>query len=395
MRLAAQARLGFYPAAPQVIAELVKHLRVRPPDPEKPLCSPQVIDPCCGEGSALVQIVEALGIEPQHTYAVELDAERAERAKLAIHGGNVLGPASFLGVQITSQSFGLAYVNPPFDDELGGGRREEQAFAERATRLLMSRGILVLVCPIKSLCGNREFCGFLDAHFDEVSVYKFPDGHRHYNEIVVIGRKRRETIPLDALYKHGCLHRMSLTWSGFVANGGMNKLASLGECQPVSWREGYPSPELEPSVRTWEIPRCSRPSTFKKTAFTEEELLAAVASSPLNALLREVTIPPPLSPPLPLDKGHLGLILASGMLDGIVEGPHGPHVVRGSSHKVEYHNKEQSTSEENPETGAVTTKEVFSQRMVTVIRCVEQDGVIITFSNDPKREDDEEPDQDA
>ena len=387
MRLAAQARLGYYPAAPHVIAELVKHLRSRPPDPEKPLESPNVIDPCCGEGLAIAQIVESLGVEPQHSYAVELDAGRAERAKLALHGGNVLGPASFLGVQITGQSFGLAYVNPPFDDELGGGKREEQAFAERATRLLVSRGVLALVCPIKTLCGNREFCGFLDAHFDEIGVYKFPDGHRPYNEIVVIGRKRRETIPLDALYKHGCLHRMGLTWGGFVANGGMNKLPSLGECQPVSWREGYPSPELESSVRTWEIPRGARPSTFKKTAFTEEELLAAVASSPLNALLREVTIPPPLSPPLPLDKGHLGLILASGMLDGIVEGPNGPHVVRGSSHKVEYHNKEQSTSEENPETGAVTTREVFSQRMVTVIRVVEQNGVIISFSSEPNEKD--------
>ncbi len=93
-------------------------------------------------------------------------------------------------------------------------------------------------------------------------------------------------------------------------------------------------------------------------------------------------MPPPARPPLPLDKGHLGLILASGMLDGVVEGPHGVHVVRGSSHKKEYHNKEASKSEEDPETGAVTTKDVFSERMITVIRCVEQDGVIYTHSND-------------
>ena len=37
MRLAAQCKLGFYPAAPQVIAGLIPHLRVRPPDPERPL----------------------------------------------------------------------------------------------------------------------------------------------------------------------------------------------------------------------------------------------------------------------------------------------------------------------------------------------------------------------
>ena len=78
------------------------------------------------------------------------------------------------------------------------------------------------------------------------------------------------------------------------------------------------------------------------------------------------------------------------MLNGVVVGPHGVHVVRGSSHKVEYHNKELSTNEVNPDSGAVTTKDVFSQRMVTVIRVVEQDGKIATFSNSPEEEKDQD-----
>ena len=394
MRLAAQCKLGWYPAAPEAIAELVKHLHLKPPDPDKPLGgSVPILDPCAGEGRAIQQIATALGVEPEHIYAIELDAGRAAIARANLPGGHVLGPASFLGVQVSGQSFGLAYVNPPFDDELGGGRREEQAFAERATRLLVPKGILVLVCPLRALAGNRPFCTFLDAHYDELCVYKFPDGHRPYNEIVVIGRKRREAIPADAIYLHGCLPKLGLTWdsgSGYL----IGHLPALGQLQPESWRNGHPTLEREPVLRTWEIPSTARPSTFKKTAFTESELVAAVAASPLNALLREVKIPPPLSPPLPLDKGHLGLILASGMLNGIVEGPHGVHVVRGSSHKVEYHNREASTSEENPETGAVTTKDVFSQRMVTVIRCVEQDGTIVTFSNEPQIHDREDAEGD-
>jgi predicted RNA methylase len=386
MRLAAQAKLGWYPAAPEAIAALVPHLHVRAPDSDPG----HILDPCAGEGRAIGQIGNALGVPPQQIYAVELDAGRASLAKANLPGGNVLGPASFLGVQVSGQSFGLAYVNPPFDDELGVGRREEQAFTERATRLLVPKGILVLVCPLKALAGNRAFCHVLDAHYDAIAVYKFPEGHRPYNEIVVIGRKRREAIPADAIYEHGQLPRLGLTWD----NGGnalMGHLPVLGELQPVSWRHGHPSPERETSLRTWAIPPSDRPSTFKKTAFTDTELQAALAASPLNALLREVKIPPPLSPPLPLDKGHLGLILASGMLNGLVEGPHGVHVVRGSSHKVTYHNKDASTSEENAETGVVTTKEVFSERMVTVIRCVEPNGVLTTFSNDPKTEDDSEP----
>ena len=394
VRLAGQAKLGYFPAAPNAVAELVKHLRARPPDPENKSNEVHVIDPCAGEGAAIKQIADAIGVNESRIYTVELDAGRAEAVKALVPRGNHLGPASALGVQITASSFGLAYVNPPFDYEgLGSSRREEQAFVERATRLLVPRGALVMVCPLKALAGNREFCGFLDAHFDEVCVYKFPDGHRPYNEIVVIGKKRRETIPSDAVYRHGCLQRMGLTWSGFVTNGGMDRLPPLGEGQPLTWQNGYPGTEREPGIRTWEIPPSWRPSTFKKTAFTADELDAAIAASPLNKLLKEVAIPPPNAPPLPLDRGHLGLILASGMLDGVVEGPHGVHVVRGSSHKVEYHNREASSSDENPETGAVTTKDVYSERMVTVIRCVEQDGVIVTFSNQPKEETEDDPDQ--
>jgi hypothetical protein len=79
-------------------------------------------------------------------------------------------------------------------------------------------------------------------------------------------------------------------------------------------------------------------------------------------------------------------MLASGKLNGVVEGPNGVHIVRGSSHKVEYHNKEASTSEVNPDTGAVATKDVFSERPVTVIRCVDYRGIVWTHSNSPEED---------
>lgn len=62
---------------------------------------------------------------------------------------------------------------------------------------------------------------------------------------------------------------------------------------------------------------------------------------------------------------------------------------KGSSFKVEYHNKQASTSEENPDTGAVTTKDVYSQRMVTVIRAVADEGEIRSFSNEPPAEEEQ------
>jgi hypothetical protein len=155
MRLAAQAKLGYYPASPLAIGELLKHLRVVPPDPARKSDATNVIDPCSGEGAAIHQIATGLGVAEEHVHAVELDKGRSDKARELMPRHRHIGPASFIGSMITGHSMGLAYVNPPFDNELGGGRREEQTFATRATHLLVPRGILVLVCPLRALVGNR------------------------------------------------------------------------------------------------------------------------------------------------------------------------------------------------------------------------------------------------
>jgi predicted RNA methylase len=392
----AEAKLCYYPASPIAIGELLKHLRVVPPNPERKADATNVIDPCCGEGKAIHQIAAGLDIQEEHVHAVELDGARSDAARALMPKHKHIGPASFLGSMITGHSMGLAYVNPPYGSELGGGRREEASFAQRATHLLVPKGVLALVVPIHGLVGNRSFCAYLDANYEDAALYRFPDGDepatgqpiRPYKEVVFLGKKRRQELPIDAAEKVGKLHLMMAHWGGGYVP--MESLPALGQTQPTSWYNGRPGYDREPELRVWEIPPSWAPNTFKKIAFTDEELLAAIGASPLNRVLSEVPTLPPNCPPLPLDKGHLGLILASGMLDGVVEGPHGVHVVRGSSHKVEYHNKEASSSEANPETGAVTTKDVFSQRMVTVIRCADESGTIHTYSNTPQEEPEDE-----
>jgi hypothetical protein len=49
MRLAGQAKRGYFPASPNAIAALVRHLALRPPNAEKANETVQVIDPCAGE----------------------------------------------------------------------------------------------------------------------------------------------------------------------------------------------------------------------------------------------------------------------------------------------------------------------------------------------------------
>jgi predicted RNA methylase len=348
-RLASDARLGFFPAPPEAVEAILTHLQV--PVGQAEHCP--ILDPCCGEALAIKQIAEGLAIPPSHVYAVELDTGRAERARENLPYANVLGPASFMGTQITGCSFSLVYVNPPFSTEIGGGRREEQTFVARATRLLAPHGILVLVCPVSALQYNTRFIEYLDAYYENAALYRFPDEVRHFKELVFIAQKRRIELPQA---------------QGFLCEQRLHAYSRPDD------------PEVGSEPRQWTLVPSVRPSRFCKIEYTEDELIAAVERSPLGRRLEPPAPPAPKTPPLPLAKGHVALLLASGMLDGLVE-PEGepPHVVRGTARKLDYISERSQT--ENEVTGATTEKVVWSQRIVLTVRAVGPDGEIKTFED--------------
>ena len=82
MRLAAQAKGGYYPTPPRVVDLVAKLLygargRARSAD------TLRILDPCCGTGDALVQFAGLLqdrSTVPVETFGVELHRERAEQA---------------------------------------------------------------------------------------------------------------------------------------------------------------------------------------------------------------------------------------------------------------------------------------------------------------------------
>src|SRR5437588_75778 len=114
MRLAAQLRGGFYPAAPEAVAFAATFLR-------SPADGPfAVLDPCAGEGVAIRQFGDLLGSPPAQIYAIELDESRAETLHANLPDSHVLAPASFFGCRGSLHSFSFIWLNPPFDDSYGG-----------------------------------------------------------------------------------------------------------------------------------------------------------------------------------------------------------------------------------------------------------------------------------
>jgi hypothetical protein len=293
MRQAAQVKLGYYPIPPSQMAKIAGRLHA--PDPEHTT----VLDPCCGEGDALKQLGELLGLPERNLHACELSDLRTERAKALMpdatfpalpdqeEGTKVFHGCAFSGLSCTYNSFSCVYLNPPFDDELGGGRREELTFLQLATNLLMTgSGVLVMVAPFKVFNQNRDVCRFLDCHYEEPVLCTFDFHERRFHEAVLFARKRKTVI---------------------AAETDEQKAMTLDMWRPQNWTRPIENgPE-------WTLPVPKHPvRRFDKNAFTPDELIAAIRGSKLNRLFLPPVDPPLKRPGMKLGPGHQALLVTAG-----------------------------------------------------------------------------------
>ena len=103
-RLMSQVKGGYYAAAPEAVAAVLE--RLRPPDQGECL----LLDPCAGEGKALMQLAQGLNGVP---YGIELSEDRAAVVRGSLPEGQALAPARFHRCAITSRSFSFIWCNPP------------------------------------------------------------------------------------------------------------------------------------------------------------------------------------------------------------------------------------------------------------------------------------------
>lgn len=335
MRLMAMIKGGYYPAAPEAVSMVGKLIEYR---------GGAVLDPCCGEGEAIDTLAVALNAPRGKVYAIELERDRTATTKARLEGAHVMAPCSFFDARVNAGSISVIWLNPPFDQNVKGGRAEVD-FLIKATTLLAPGGILCFVVPAHVVDDyDRPACQHLMAHYDQLAVLTFPEEHRPYDEVVVIGIKRRHSVPVD-----------NDVWDEHVQK------QPLADC-PLRWQ----GPEKDVS-----------PKLFEKGGLTDEELKDALSISPLWKVTQLPEVRKTARPPLPLAKGHIALLLASGQLDGTVC-PAGeePHVVRGSALKAQC--QPVVTQEVLPDNGVKTTT-VIRERIQLVVRAVSRDGIIKTF----------------
>lgn len=348
----AEARLNFYPLPPPVTELLLAHLEADDPDD----CT--VLDPCAGEGVAIGTIAAGLGIPEESVYAVELSENRSRRIAGTFGGFHLLGPATFHGVECSYNAFSMVYVNPPYaHEEMGGGRREEVAFLVRALNLAAPGGVVAMVIPEHALLDwGREpeaLRRVVSCRMADVTLWKPPAEHREYREMVVLGTKRKVPLPIG----EGPLWGNDWYWA-------REKMGVLGDPGMV-----------------YKLPSGKHPKNWRKVAYTPAELRAKMASSHLCKWIEPPGTARAPSPPLPPGRGHVALILAAGDLDGLVW-PEGepPHVVRGTATKVSFRDEAKCEAKVN-EDGSTSSKEVWGEKIVLVVRAVSTDGTVRTFSD--------------
>lgn len=288
-RLMNRIKMGYFPTDPEHV-RLIKSA-VKFPDRRVNL-----LDPCCGEGLALKEFSDG---ENAATYGIEIDGERVRAARENLDRA-VSG--SFFASRVPYGRFHAVFLNPPYLPGPDGSRRMERAFLSDILPYLMKGGLLIYIIP--SHRATEQVCGLLASYFKNISVYRFRDSeYRKFSQIVFFGIRTE---------KH----------SGQKTAKRIEELTLNPEKIPLI-------DELPEKLYSLPDKECEVPY-FRGSVFDTAELSEYLKTSDSLGLLFEEKMLESrvLKPLLPLNLSQIGLVGASGLMNGLVDCEH-PHVIKG------------------------------------------------------------------
>ena len=299
-RLVNAEKIGFFPIPPSVTDLILTYITA----PK----GGRILDPCAGEGTALVTFAEKLGLDP---FGVELHEGRAEAAREVVnqliasqatadeHTTRILHD-SYLNLITSQGGYNLLYCNPPYDHDDEDGRLEYQ-WLVRTRPWLQRGGLLVWVVP-QHMLRFRKATRYILSWYDRVQVYRFPDDtYDQFRQIVLFGVHRPKAVTPDGEM--------------------VEKLAQLSVGKEM----------LEPLTAVPEPVYTLPPLTVKRGAFkfrshfvdpadalAEARQLGASAKPAWREHLDPSSAHVPLRPLTPLKIGHMNSVIAAGHLNNQV-----------------------------------------------------------------------------
>lgn len=325
-RLASKAKAGFYPTPDSVIDLLQSKLDFED--------GARCCDPCCGEGITLSRITQdATTI----TYGVELDHHRAQTARTRLYK-TIWGDA-LTEVRISSESFNLLYLNPPYDNALAADNKEkrlEEQFLRRYMGTLEQDGYLLFVIPYYVL---RHCAKPLSRYFRDVQVFTFSESDfAAFKQCVVIGRKRK-LAPKDKAQKT------------------QKYLESYSTLMPDIFLTAAPPLEDMPVMKILAATGPLR--SFRGTKIDPLEAIPLVKKAGIISGVLSELAPKKnnhIRPLNPLENGHMALMLAGGYMNGAVEKDGRQLVIKGVVDKSEEVIK---SSGDGSGKGTITTRDQY------------------------------------
>lgn len=345
---------GYFPTDAETLGRIQNFLAPS----EKPM---RILDPCCGEGTALADIrfglqeraekdvfIEALGIEFDH--------ERAWHSKSIL---DRVIHADLHDVVVKARSMGLLFLNPPYgfglkDDTNANvaegafdkAERLERTFLKKTVPYLMPGGVLIYIVPYYAL--DDEIRSYLARNFKDVRVFMSPE--QQFKQCVIFGVKTR---------------------SGPVRKDVQDLLASaqrqelMGQVLPEVWDD---APYLVPAVAEgiefdFHAVRLDGEQLSEELGKWRSSLLWGNFETRFNQCktdhkrpLREMT------------KWHMALALAAGQITGQIQGKDGRvFLIKGNTFKK----KERIQSIEVDDKGNVSETITMLDRFVPVINAIE------------------------
>ena len=290
MRLAAQAKGGFYPTPPDVVDLIAGLVHVQS---SYYGCreTVRILDPCCGAGEAVFRLADRIGgpgAVTTETFGVELHAERAEQARERLDRTLAV---DLFNTSIANGAFGVLFVNPPYDHD-GETKRVEHRFLVHTTRYLAESGLLIFIVPRRRLAVSARY---LASHYRRIRCWAFPDPEREaFDQVVLLGYRKAEP--------HADPH---------------------AEEQIREWAEGEPE-----TLAPYRYPVYTAQTTQAgDVLFTTRTVdpVAAAAEARRSGLWVSPEITDALWPAkdlhtrplMPLRRGHMAMLVAAGFLDNL------------------------------------------------------------------------------
>jgi len=348
MRPPALEKCGFYPTS-NPVADLLKTYFA-------PADSGRLLDPCAGEGIAAAILASALNCA---SWGAELSPARAA---LAAERMDRVFNAPWQSCHLTPESITLLFLNPPYShDRLGDQKRLELEFLKSTTPKLMRGGALVYIVP-HALLRDNDVATHLAGYYEQLTVYRYPD--TGFNQVIVLGLKRLK-------YK-------------------MPSAEEIGMVQ--SWADIEPPMLVDVAQPVYQLLPASdkgaggQPVRFTRLDWQPEEIVDATqkrgvqtSKEWLDLLNPERAVGAFKQPVMPLKKGHIAMLMASGMMGTLrLNDEDGkPMLVKGRVVKV----TEKVEETESKDGKSVT--EIYRDRFVSTVAVVRQSGIEVIDQVDP------------